>query len=77
MLLLLFFKLHHKQQRSKHIQDGTVEISIKYCVELGLRQTKMLKMNRSGSTVSRALVCRWHKRFSDRRASCDDDEHPG
>ena len=41
---------------------------IKFCVELGktpVETKKMLEMTQSGSSVSRALVYRWHRRFTD------------
>ena len=41
---------------------------IKFCVELRktpIESKKMLELTLSGSSVSRALVYRWHKRFSD------------
>ena len=41
---------------------------IKFCVELRktpIESKKMLEMTQSGSSVSRALVYRWHKRFTD------------
>lgn len=53
---------------------------IKFCVELGktpVETKKLLEMTKSGSTVSRALVYRWHKRFSDGRYSCDDEKGRG
>ena len=34
-------------------------------------------MTKAGSGVSRALVYRWHKRFSDGRSSCDDEKRRG
>ena len=45
---------------------------IKFCVELGktpVETQMLLKQTRSGSTVSSALVYRWHKRFSDEMAT--------
>ena len=41
---------------------------IKFCVELRktpIESKKMLEMTQSGSSVSRALVYRWHKCFTD------------
>ena len=50
------------------------------CVELGkmpVETKKLLEMTKAGSRVSRALVYRWHKRFSDGRSSCDDEKRCG
>ena len=41
---------------------------IQFCVELGktpVETKKMLEMTQSGSSVSRALVYRWHRRLTD------------
>lgn len=53
---------------------------IKFCVELGktpAETKKLLEVTKSGSTVSRSLVYRWHKRFSEGRSSDDDEKHTG
>ena len=45
---------------------------IKFCVELGktpIETKNMLKQTKSGSQVSRALVYRWHKRFTDDKST--------
>ena len=50
---------------------------MKLCAELGktpVETKKLLGMTKAGSTVSRAHVYRWHKRFSDGRSSCDDEK---
>lgn len=53
---------------------------IKFCVELGRTpvQTKnMLKQTQCGRNVSRALVYRWHKRFSDKLFSESESKGAG
>ena len=53
---------------------------IKFCVDLGKTPTETMKMmkdaNRS-SNVSRSLVFKWHKRFSEGRESLKDDTGRG
>ena len=53
---------------------------IKFCVDLGKTPTETIKMmkdaNRS-SNVSRSLVFKWHKRFSEGRESLKDDTGRG
>lgn len=53
---------------------------IKFCVELGRTpvQTKnMLKQTQCGRNISRALVYRWHKRFSDKLFSKNESKGAG
>ena len=53
---------------------------IKFCVDLGKTPTETMKMmknaNRS-SNISRSLVFKWHKRFSEGRESLKDDTGRG
>lgn len=53
---------------------------IKFCCELGKTPTQTLEMiNRSSvkSSVSRSLVFRWHKRFSEGHESLENEERSG
>ena len=53
---------------------------IKFCKELGKTPTdtyKMLQKSRGEKCVCRALVFKWHKRFSEGRESLQDDSRPG
>ena len=63
----------------KSAQEETRAI-IKFCVDLGKTPTETMKMmkdaNRS-SNVSRSLVFKWHKRFSEGRESLQDDTGRG
>lgn len=55
-------------------------IRIKFCVELGktpMETKKLLETTSKGSGVSRALVYRWHKRYSEGRSTPYDDVKPG
>ena len=52
---------------------------IKFCKDLGKTPTdtyKMLQKSRGEKCVSRALVFKWHKRFSEGRESLLDDSRP-
>lgn len=53
---------------------------IKFCSDLGKTPTETLKMMHTTTRhkdVKRALVFKWHKRFSDGRSSIDDDRGRG
>lgn len=53
---------------------------IKFCKDLGKTPTdtcKMLQKSRGKTSVSRALVFKWHKRFSEGRESIQDDTRSG
>ena len=53
---------------------------IKFCNDLGKTPTetyKMIRKTRGDSGVSRALVFKWHKRFSEGRDNLQDDKRPG
>ena len=55
-------------------------IKIKFCVELGktpMETKTILKTTGRGSDVSRALVYRWYKRFTEGRTTPYDDLKPG
>ena len=55
-------------------------IKIKFCVELGktpMETKKLLETTGRGSDVSRALVYRLHKRFTEGRTTPYDDLKPG
>lgn len=54
--------------------------NIKFCMELGKTPTetfKMMQRTPSNSSVKRALVFKWYKRFADGRDSLEDDEGRG
>jgi transposase len=53
---------------------------IKFCADIGKTQTethKFIKQSVTHSNVSRSLVFKWHKRFSDGRDSLMDDKREG
>jgi len=53
---------------------------IKFCVDIGKTPTethKFIKQSVTHSNVSRSLVFKWHKRFSDGRGSLMDDKREG
>ena len=53
---------------------------IKFCVDIGKTPTethKFIKQSVTHSNVSRLLVLKWHKRFSDGRGSLMDDKREG
>ena len=53
---------------------------IKFCVDIGKMPTethKFIKQSVTHSYVSRSLVFKWHKRFSDSRGSLMDDKREG
>ena len=53
---------------------------IKFCVDIGKKPTethKFIKQSVTHSKVSRSLVFKWHKRFSDGRGSLMDDKREG
>ena len=53
---------------------------IKCCVDIGKKPTethKFIKQSVTHSKVSRSLVFKWHKRFSDGRGSLMDDKREG
>jgi predicted transcriptional regulator len=57
-----------------------IRANIKFCADLGKTPTetyKLLQQTKRESSVSRALVFKWHKRFSDGRTDIKDDERPG
>ena len=53
---------------------------IQFCVDIGKTPTethKFIKQSATHSNVSRSLVFKWHKRFSDGRGSLMDDKREG
>ena len=57
-----------------------IRANIKFCAELGKTPTQTLDLiqkTRGDKSVSRALVFKWHKRFTDGRQDIGDDERPG
>ena len=66
----------------KTMFSNTVEqrAVIKFCVDIGKTPTethKFIKQSVTHSNVSRSLVFKWHKRFSDGRCSLMDDKREG
>ena len=54
--------------------------NIKLCAELGKKPTQTLdfiQKTRGDKSISRAVVFKWHKRFTDDRQDIGDNERPG